>query len=330
MRLDAVRGRGLRARNWPRPIAACSSGRWASRSTRTAPTPSRHRQPGSAARVRRPPRHGHDADPRPFGRAGRRRDGRLRDGACPAACRSTTRTARRILRASGASTSPSRPGLATVEALASRRAARRHRRALLHRRQLPRDDARAASAFAAGLERIPLRMHSDIVVTSQMLVDPADTVYLLPARTRYEQQDGGTETTTERRVIFSPAHPRPRRRRSALGVGDAARFGARGEARGLRQIHFASGAAIAPGHRARGPGLRPASRSYAARATSSNGAGRGYAPTASSRHPTAKRTSSPWRRRRPPAQSIKTKTRSCWPRAAASSSTPWCSTTATR
>jgi molybdopterin-dependent oxidoreductase alpha subunit len=54
------------------------------------------------------------------------------------------------------------------------------------------------------LSRIPLRLHSDIVVTSQMLVEPADAVYLLPACTRYEQAGGGTETTTERRVIFSP------------------------------------------------------------------------------------------------------------------------------
>ncbi len=56
----------------------------------------------------------------------------------------------------------------------------------------------------SALGRIPLRIHSDIVVTSQMLVEPAETVYLLPARTRYEQPGGGTETTTERRVIFSP------------------------------------------------------------------------------------------------------------------------------
>lgn len=40
-----------------------------------------------------------------------------------------------------------------------------------------------------------------------MLVEPADTVYLLPARTRYEQEGGGTETTTERRVVFNPHIP---------------------------------------------------------------------------------------------------------------------------
>lgn len=58
--------------------------------------------------------------------------------------------------------------------------------------------------IAQGLARMPLRVHCDIVVTTQMLVDPADTVYLLPSKTRYEQDDGGTETTTERRVVYSP------------------------------------------------------------------------------------------------------------------------------
>lgn len=60
------------------------------------------------------------------------------------------------------------------------------------------------------LERVPLRIHQDIVVSSQMLVDPADTVLLFPAATRYEQRGGGTETTTERRVVFSPEIPGPR------------------------------------------------------------------------------------------------------------------------
>ena len=61
--------------------------------------------------------------------------------------------------------------------------------------------------IADGLGKIPLRIHSDIVLTNQMLVDPADTVFLLPARTRYEQEGGGTETSTERRVIYSPHIP---------------------------------------------------------------------------------------------------------------------------
>ncbi len=57
------------------------------------------------------------------------------------------------------------------------------------------------------LARVPLRVHQDIVVTSQMLV-PGDDVILLPVHTRYEQEGGGTETTTERRIVFSPEIPR--------------------------------------------------------------------------------------------------------------------------
>src|SRR5262249_49334489 len=61
------------------------------------------------------------------------------------------------------------------------------------------------------LGTLSLRVHQDIYLTTQMLVDPADTVVLLPAQTRYEQRGGGTETSTERRIIFSPeiAGPRP-------------------------------------------------------------------------------------------------------------------------
>ncbi|PHM05999.1 FdhF/YdeP family oxidoreductase [Nostoc sp. 'Peltigera malacea cyanobiont' DB3992] len=62
----------------------------------------------------------------------------------------------------------------------------------------------------AALKQIPLRVHIDIVLSSQMLVEPADTVVLLPATTRYEIPGGVTETNTERRVIFSPEIPGPR------------------------------------------------------------------------------------------------------------------------
>ncbi|MGH7427409.1 MAG: molybdopterin dinucleotide binding domain-containing protein, partial [Candidatus Methylomirabilaceae bacterium] len=54
------------------------------------------------------------------------------------------------------------------------------------------------------MQRVPLRVHMDIVVSSQMLLDPAEVVVLLPAATRYETPGGVTETSTERRVIFSP------------------------------------------------------------------------------------------------------------------------------
>lgn len=58
--------------------------------------------------------------------------------------------------------------------------------------------------------KIKLRIHQDITVSSNMLVDPADTVLLLPSRTRYEQRGGGTETSTERRIIYSPEIRGPR------------------------------------------------------------------------------------------------------------------------
>ena len=54
--------------------------------------------------------------------------------------------------------------------------------------------------------RVPLRVHMDIVMSSQMLVD-SDTVVLLPAATRYETPGGVTETSTERRIIFNPEIP---------------------------------------------------------------------------------------------------------------------------
>jgi len=40
-----------------------------------------------------------------------------------------------------------------------------------------------------------------------MLLPPKDTVIILPATTRYESPGGGTETSTERRIIFSPEIP---------------------------------------------------------------------------------------------------------------------------
>jgi predicted molibdopterin-dependent oxidoreductase YjgC len=66
------------------------------------------------------------------------------------------------------------------------------------------------AAVEVALARVPVRVHQDIVVSSQMLVDAAEAVVLLPACTRYEQRGGGTETTTERRIIFSPEVDGPR------------------------------------------------------------------------------------------------------------------------
>jgi molybdopterin-dependent oxidoreductase alpha subunit len=58
------------------------------------------------------------------------------------------------------------------------------------------------------LANVPLRVHQDIILTDQMFIPAKDEVILLPAKTRYEQDDGGTETSTERRIMFSPEIPR--------------------------------------------------------------------------------------------------------------------------
>lgn len=68
----------------------------------------------------------------------------------------------------------------------------------------------APDVTRTALTRAALRIHQDVVVTHQMLVEPGEVVVLLPAATRYEQEGGGTSTTTERRVAFSPEIPGPR------------------------------------------------------------------------------------------------------------------------
>ncbi len=60
----------------------------------------------------------------------------------------------------------------------------------------------------AALAHVPVRVHQDIVLTDQMFIEPGEEVWLLPAKTRYEQDEGGVETSTERRVMFSPEIPR--------------------------------------------------------------------------------------------------------------------------
>jgi molybdopterin-dependent oxidoreductase alpha subunit len=59
----------------------------------------------------------------------------------------------------------------------------------------------------AALRRPRLRVHQDIVLSASMLGDSDGDVILLPAATRYESPGGGTETSTERRIIFSPEIP---------------------------------------------------------------------------------------------------------------------------
>ncbi len=137
---------------------------------------------------------------------------------------------------------PADPGVATVDVLAA--AARGGIDALYaiggnFLETLPEPDR-----VERALERIPLRIVSDIVITTQMLAEPGDTLYCLPARTRYEQAGGGTETTTERRVIFSPhipGHDVGEARSDWESLLELARAVKPGS---YAKVHFASAAAI--------------------------------------------------------------------------------------
>jgi anaerobic selenocysteine-containing dehydrogenase len=66
------------------------------------------------------------------------------------------------------------------------------------------------AGVAAALARVPLRVHFDLTLHPTMLDDPHDAVLLLPATTRYEVPGGVSQTSTERRVTFSPEVPGPR------------------------------------------------------------------------------------------------------------------------
>jgi molybdopterin-dependent oxidoreductase alpha subunit len=94
------------------------------------------------------------------------------------------------------------------------------------------------------LENVPLRIHQDIVVTPQMLVEPKETVLLLPATTRYEQPGGGTETTTERRILFSPEIPGRRIGEARCEWQTLLEMAERTDPACAALIHFADGQAI--------------------------------------------------------------------------------------
>lgn len=60
------------------------------------------------------------------------------------------------------------------------------------------------------LEAVDVRVHQDIILNTSTLVDAREAVVVLPAMTRYEQPGGGTSTSTERMVYFSPEIAGPR------------------------------------------------------------------------------------------------------------------------
>src|SRR6185312_4767909 len=60
------------------------------------------------------------------------------------------------------------------------------------------------------LQEVEVRVHQDIIFNTSTLVDAKEEVIILPAMTRYEQPGGGTSTSTERMVYFSPEIKGPR------------------------------------------------------------------------------------------------------------------------
>ncbi|MBG9914461.1 formate dehydrogenase [Bacillus sonorensis] len=60
------------------------------------------------------------------------------------------------------------------------------------------------------LSEVELRVHQDIMFNTSTLLDAKEEVIVLPAMTRYELPGGGTSTSTERMVYFSPEIKGPR------------------------------------------------------------------------------------------------------------------------
>lgn len=60
------------------------------------------------------------------------------------------------------------------------------------------------------LQNVKLRVHQDIVFNSSTLLEAREAVLVLPAQTRYEQRSGGTSTSTERRIRYTPEIAGPR------------------------------------------------------------------------------------------------------------------------
>jgi molybdopterin-dependent oxidoreductase alpha subunit len=58
---------------------------------------------------------------------------------------------------------------------------------------------------AEAISKVRVRVHQDIVLNSYAMLDAGELLVLLPAQTRYES--GGTSTSTERRIRYSPQIP---------------------------------------------------------------------------------------------------------------------------
>ena len=94
------------------------------------------------------------------------------------------------------------------------------------------------------LGRVPVRVFQDIVANPMMLLEPADVSIILPAATRYETPGGVTETSMERRVIFSPEIPGRRVGEARAEWEIATEIAKRADPERAGLIHFDDTAAI--------------------------------------------------------------------------------------
>lgn len=100
-------------------------------------------------------------------------------------------------------------------------------------------------AFArAALESLDVRVHQDIIFNTSTLLDAREAVIVLPAMTRYEQPGGGTSTSTERMVYFSPEIRGPRIGEARAEWAIYAELAARVKPEGRERIGLADARAI--------------------------------------------------------------------------------------
>ena len=241
-----------------------------------------HREPRPRPRQRRPRRRRADADPRPLRRAGRRRDGRLRHRVPRRPRPSTTRNAARARRAVGLRRARPRPG--SPRPRWSRRPSAASSTCCGCRGGNFLDVLPDPPRVEAALGRVPLRVHQDIVLISQMLVP----------RRRRDPAAGGAPATSRRAAA-------PRRRPSAASSSRprsrarSARPAASGgcsptSPRRVRPDLAARSLAGQPGaagrDRRRGAALRRHRDAGRRPATACSGAGGTCAPAATSPRPT--------------------------------------------
>jgi molybdopterin-dependent oxidoreductase alpha subunit len=96
-------------------------------------------------------------------------------------------------------------------------------------------------AMAEALGKVRYRIHQDIVLNSSSVLDAGEAVLVLPAQTRYEQRGGGTTTSTERRIRFTPEIAGPRVGEAMAEFDILARIG---EAAFGKPFSYEDGAAI--------------------------------------------------------------------------------------